>query len=119
MYNVGMKFLAIMLVLLIAAPLPQVFAACDMPAEQAAEVTSNTPESDDDGHDCCADEDPAQPEDDDCSDASHCSACYAGSCALPVFLDQFVASPDGAAFAPPAVPAEPSHDLPPYRPPIA
>lgn len=114
-----MKFLAIMLIFLVAAPLPQVYAACDMQLEQSVESAPNTPEGANDGHDCCADEDAAQPEEGDCSDASHCSACYAGSCALPVVLVQFVASPVGAVFITPEMPPVPSHDLPPYRPPIA
>jgi len=115
-----MKLLALILALLLAAPLPQMAFACA--AEQGLEMPASAVGSDsmDHEHDCCPSEPETTEEDGGpCEGADHCGACLAGASALPPALSSLSNLPIQAALAdikPPLIPVM-GRLL--YRPPIA
>ena len=108
-----MKFLVLILALLMAVP-PVQAGVCAMNAGQESAAMA------DQGHDCCpgessemADEDPA------CDGSSHCGACVTGTAAISSAVQNLFDWDVCLDGHPLAASLPPSHDSPPYRPPIS
>ncbi|MEE4217997.1 MAG: hypothetical protein V2I48_10340 [Xanthomonadales bacterium] len=115
-----MKWLSLVLVLLVAAPVPPAVAACEMPQEQGAPAEPGQDARPASEHDCCPGAPkPADEPDEHCDSSAHCSACFAGASVVPSAPLTVIAFPLSTEFDSLAISSPPSHDLPPYRPPIS
>lgn len=101
------------LALMLAAP-PVEAGACFMNAGQDASMAAES------GHDCCPNDNPGTADEDPACDGSvHCGACVSGTAAIPsaaqnlFFWENTLGGHSLAASLPP------SHDSPPFRPPIS
>jgi hypothetical protein len=108
-----MKILTLLLVLLIAVP----------PVQAGGCAMDHGPDSADSamaGHDCCPERqaDPA-PADSACDGPSHCGACVAGFAVISAPGQGDVQWFGALAVTIRAAELSPSHDLPPFRPPIS
>jgi hypothetical protein len=108
-----MKILTLVLVLLLAVP-PVQANGCAMSEGQGSSMASEME------HDCCGNDDPAPASDtDSCDGLMHCGACVTGPAAVPSATQNLVAW--DVPFVSHCMTASlpPSHDSPPYRPPIS
>lgn len=115
-----MKLIAVLLALLIAA-LPVPASACASVAGDGAAIAAGQAEGGDAGHDCCpgeADEvaDEGAP---GCDGADHCDRCMAPGGVLTAQFALLAAERPQSLFAALTADLFPSHDAPPFRPPIS
>ncbi len=111
-----MKFLALILILTITAQ-PLQAGSCDMDSGKGQQTAHHQMDSDHGGHPCCDPQDNDQPS--GCDSDAHCGWCFVSVPALPVLIrinptwtQQPVPDPVQGVILP-------SHNTPPFRPPIA
>jgi hypothetical protein len=108
-----MKMLAVLLALSIAA-LPVPAGACVMGGAGAAQDAPAAT-----GHDCCPGETAETPAADPAPGDGHCGSCVAPGSAVPSQFAVVASERPQFRFAPLGDSLAPSHDSPPFRPPIS
>jgi len=115
-----MKFIAVLLALLIAA-LPVPAGACASFGGDEAAVSAGQPAMGGADHDCCPGGEDAAPEDNGpgCDGSDHCGRCMAPGGVVTAQFELLPVERPESVFAALTADLFPSHDAPPFRPPIA